>query len=189
MYRHIGLLLLTGLMAASAAAQEVHVDYDRSGRFSWYKTFAWAPSEDFSFEGTNDLMHSRIKNAIEHYLSQGRLREVTEDPDLYVTYHAGTVEEVRVDARIYGYSFPGSWSWDPYWFGPGGTGTAVSTTNVSTYTAGTLVIDIWDAREEKLVWRGTAIDVFSDDPKKADKKINKAIEKMIKKWRKMKPGL
>lgn len=189
MHRHIGLLILSGLMAASVAAQEVHVDYDRSGRFSWYKTFEWVDSDETSLEGTNDLMHSRIKNAIEHYLSQGRLKEVTEDPDLYVTYHAGTVEEVRVDARNYGYAFPGSWAWDPYWFGPGGTGTAVSTTNVSTYTAGTLVIDIWDAREEKLVWRGTAIDVFSDNPDKSDKKINKAIEKMIKQWRKMKPGL
>jgi hypothetical protein len=176
-------------MAVSAAAQEVHVDYDRSGRFSWYKTFAWYDSEETSLEGHNDLMHSRIKNAIEHHLSQGRLKEATDDPDLYVTYHAGSREEVRVNTAHLGYGFPGSWSWDPYWFGPGGTGTSVSTTTVSKYTAGTLIIDIWDAREKKLVWRGTAIDILFDSPQQADKKIDKAIEKMIKKWRKMKPGL
>ncbi len=189
MRRYLGFLVLIMIAAVSASAMEVHVDYDRSGRFSWYKTFAWAQSEETSLEGHNDLMHSRIKNAIEYWLSQGRLTEVTEDPDLYVTYHAGTQEDIRVNAASFGYGFPGSWTWDPYWFGPGGTGASVSTTSVSTYTAGTLVIDIWDAREKKLVWRGTAIDVFFDDPKKADKKINKAIEKMIKQWRKMRPGL
>jgi len=189
MRRYFGVLILITIAAVSAAAMDVHVDYDRSGRFSWYKTFAWIDSDETSLEGHNDLMHSRIKNAIEYYLSQGRLTEVTEDPDLYVTYHAGSQEAVRINTAAMGYGFPGSWTWDPYWFGPGGAGVGLSTTSVSTYEQGTLVIDIWDAREKKLVWRGTAIDVFSDDPKKADKLINKAIEKMIKKWRKMKPGL
>jgi len=182
-------LLVVGFAAAPLTAQDVHVDFDRSGRFSWYKTFAWAQTDETSLEGHNDLMHSRIKNAIEYHLSQGRLREDVDDPDLYVTYHAGSRDAVRVNTTNFGYGFPGSWTWDPYWFGPGGTGVGVSTTSVSTYEQGTLIIDIWDAREKKLVWRGTAIDVFDDDPKKADKKINKAIEKMIKQWRKMKPGL
>ena len=39
------------------------------------------------------------------------------------------------------------------------------------------------------MWRGTAVGAIPANPDKADKKINKAIEKMIKKWRKMKPGL
>jgi len=178
MRKHIGLLILIGLAAVSATAQEVQVDYDRSGRFSWYKTYALYDSEETSLEGTNDLMHSRITNAIEYYLSKGRLKEVAENPDLYVTYHAGSREAVYIDPIAFGYGFGGTW---------GGVG--ISTARSSTYEQGTLVIDIWEAETKKLVWRGIAVDVFSDDPKKADKKINKAIEKMIKQWNKMKPGL
>jgi hypothetical protein len=184
MRKHFFPLIVTVLAAVPVLAQEVHVDYDRSGRFSWYKTFAWYESEETSLAGHNDLMHSRIKNAIEHHLSQGRLVEDNDEPDLYVTYHAGSREAVRVDPVAIGVGISPGWAWDPYWGGAG-----VSTASVRTYEQGTLIIDIWEAETGKLVWRGTAVDVFSDDPDKADKKINKAIEKMIKKWRKMKPGL
>jgi hypothetical protein len=184
MSKHTLLVSLIVLAAASAVAQEVYVDYDRSGRFSWYKTWAWAKTEATSLEGHNDLMHSRIKNAIEYHISQGRLVEDTDNPQLFITYHAGSREAVRVDPVSFGVGFGGSWVQNPYWGGVG-----ISTTGASTYEQGTLIIDIWEAEGKKLVWRGVAIDVFVDDPKKADKKINKAIEKMIKKWRKMKPGL
>ena len=184
MRKHIGLVILVGLMAASAAAMDIYVDFDRSGRFSWYKTFAWAETEETSLKGHNDLMHSRIKNAIEHHLSQGRLRENVDDPDLYVTYHAASSTAMRVSPVSFGVGYGGGWARDPYWGGVG-----VPTARSSTYEQGTLIIDIWEAETKKLVWRGVAVDVFFDDPKKADKKINKAIEKMIKKWRKMKPGL
>ncbi len=75
MKRLAGLLILCWISAAPLAAQEVYVDFDGSGRFSWYKTWAWEETEENSLKGTNDLLHSTIKNAIEHHLSQGRLVE------------------------------------------------------------------------------------------------------------------
>ncbi|MEX1309013.1 MAG: DUF4136 domain-containing protein [Candidatus Sulfomarinibacteraceae bacterium] len=184
MLKHTGLVVLLVLAAASAAAMDIYVDYDRSGRFSWYKTWAWAETEETSLKGHNDLMHSRIKNAIEHYISQGRLIEDTENPQLYITYHAVSSPAMKVNPVSFGVGFGGGWAMDPYWGGVG-----VSTASAATYEQGTLIIDIWEAETKKLVWRGVAVDAFVDDPKKADKKINQAIEKMIKKWRKMKPGL
>ena len=178
MRRHIGLVVLLIVVAVSASAMDIFVDFDRSGRFSWYKTLAWMDTDETSLEGHNDLMHSRIKTTIMQQLSRGRLTVTTDNPDLYVTYHAGSRQAVNVNPVSFGYGFGGTW---------GGAG--VSSARSSTYEQGTLVIDIWEAETKKLVWRGVAIDAFSDNPKKADKMINKAIEKMIKKWRKMKPGL
>jgi hypothetical protein len=178
MRKYIGLVILLIVAAVSVSAMDIYVDFDRSGRFSWYKTFAWHDSDATSLEGHNDLMHSRIKTAILTQLSQGRLKEVTKDPDLYVTYHAGSQEALYIDPAAVGFGFGGTW---------GGVG--VSSARSGTYEQGTLVIDIWEAETKKIVWRGVAVDVFSDNPDKADKMINKAIEKMIKKWRKMKPGL
>ena len=184
MRSHIGLVVLLVLAAVSVSAMDIYVDFDRSGRFSWYKTYAYVDTEETSLKGHNDLMHSRIKNAIEHYLSQGRMTENTHDPNLFVTYHALSSQAMRVDPVSFGVGFGGGWARDPYWGGVG-----ISTANTSTYEQGTLIIDIWEAESKKLVWRGVAVDAFVDDPDKADKKIAKAIQKMIKKWRKMKPGL
>jgi len=176
--KYIGLVILSVVVAGSVSAMDIYVDFDRSGRFSWYKTYAWYDSEETSLEGHNDLMHSRIKTAIMQQLSQGRMTEDTDHPDLYVTYHASSQEAFRIDPAAIGIGFGSGW---------GGFG--VSSARSSTYEQGTLVIDIWEAETKKLVWRGVAVDAFSDNPDKADKMINKAIEKMIKKWRKMKPGL
>ena len=72
-----GSVILVILVAATASAMDIYVDFDRSGRFSWYKTYAWVETEETSLKGHNDLMHSRIKNAIEHYTLAGPADRVT----------------------------------------------------------------------------------------------------------------
>ncbi len=61
-----------------------------------------------------------------------------------------------------------------------------STTRAYTYTKGTLIIDIWDAKSEKLVWRGSATATVKENPEKAAKQIDNVVNKMVKKWGKMK---
>ena len=76
-----GLFVVALLMAATASAQKVHVDYDRSAEFGVYKTFAWGKTPDTSLQGEAPLMHSRVKNSIEYHLTEGGLVEDTENPD------------------------------------------------------------------------------------------------------------
>ena len=170
------------IVALPATALDIHIDYDRWARFSTYKTIAWMPSEDTSVLDTSELMHNRMKLIIMNQMTAGRLTEDTVDPDLYVTYHTREEEALRVDTHSLGYGYPSNWYWDPYWGG------AHSTTTVSTYTQGTLIVDVWNAREKTLVWRGTAIGLVSKSPEKDAKRIEKALKKMAKKWNKMKPG-
>jgi len=76
----------------------------------------------------------------------------------------------------------GGWGYYGGW--GGGMGTAQ--TRVNTYVEGTMVIDLFDAKTKKLVWRGIGTDSVSSDPKKNADKIQKAAEKMFKK--KFPPG-
>jgi hypothetical protein len=170
------------VVAMPALAQEVHIDYDRWARFTAFKTFAWVDNPETSLQEASPLMHDRIKAAVITQLSSGRLDLAESDPDLYVTYHAQVSEELRLSTMSLGYGYPGSWYWDPYWGG------AYSTTAVTTYTQGTLIVDIWDARAGTLVWRATALAVVSSNPEKNAKKIEKMCKKMAEKWQKMKPG-
>jgi hypothetical protein len=178
------LILCTALTLAAlpALAQEVHIDYDRMARFTTYKTFGWSDSPETSLRETSDMMHERIKKTIIDTFAAGRLNYVTSDPDLLVTYHTSSREDFQVNTASFGYGYPGSWGWDPYWGG------SFSTTTVTPYTRGTLIIDVWDAKEKMLIWRGSATAVVSNNPEKNAKKIDKSVKKIAKKWQKMKPG-
>ena len=47
-------------------------------------------------------------------------------------------------------------------------------------------MDIWDARNDKLVWRGKAINItVTDNPTRMEKRIDKALKKMVDKWRRI----
>jgi len=45
-----------------------------------------------------------------------------------------------------------------------------------------LAVKIGDAKPPKLLWLGDARDTLSDNPEKNTQKINKALEKMFKKY-------
>ena len=72
-------------------------------------------------------------------------------------------------------------------YGYGGYGVGTTSTTVSTYETGTLVVDVWDAETEQLIWRGTAAGItVSDNPNKMAKRITKAIRKIVSEWDKTK---
>ena len=124
------------LMAAPAFAQKVYIDYDNDYDFDSPETFTWAKTSETSVEDANPLMHSRIVNAIEHYLTMGQLREVESDPDLYVTYHTSTKENLSLNTTSFGYGYPGGWyggGYGGYYGGYGGMGS--SSTTVSSASA------------------------------------------------------
>ena len=178
-----GLFVVALLMAATASAQKVHVDYDRSAEFGAYKTFAWGNTPETSLQSEAPLMHSRVKNSIEYHLTEGGLVEDTENPDVYVTYHTRTREEMQLHTSSMGYGYGGGWGWDPYWGGMGGMGS--STTTSHTYDRGTLIIDIWDAKKKEAIWRGTAEAVVKNNPQRVAKQIDKALIKIVKRFDKM----
>ena len=51
---------------------------------------------------------------------------------------------------------------------------------MSEYTAGTLVVDIFDAATKTLVWRGVAQDELKRKQPKREKQASRAIEKLLR---------
>jgi hypothetical protein len=182
MRKTIGFAIAVVLTAVPGLAQEVHIDYDRWARFTTFKTFDYVATQETSLAGVSPLADERIKAAVIEQMSSGRLKRDTENPDLYVTYHTSSKEALRVDTHSWGYGYPSNWYWDPYW------GYSGTTTSVRQYKQGTFVMDVWNAKEKTLVWRGSAIAAVASDPEKNIKKVEKAIKKLATKWQKMKPG-
>lgn len=174
------------LAAGPIYAQKISIDYDKDYDSSSIKTFAWAETSKTSLAASNPLLHSRILNGIEYYLTLEEVREVGADPDIYVTYHTSSKQKIVVNTTDFGYGYPRGWGHygrGPYY----GASVGTSTFSVNTYQMGTLVVDVWDAGTKTLVWRGMATNItVTDNPEKMKKRINKALKKMVNKWAKIK---
>jgi hypothetical protein len=181
MKKALGIAAVAVLIALPAAAQKVQIDYDKTVDFSKYKTFAWVDTED-SLQQMSPLMHSRLKNAIEHQFGSSGITQVKPDqsPDFYITYHTDAKDEVHYNTTNYGYGYGRGW------YRGGALGS--STTTATTYTKGTLIIDLWDAKTKNLIWRGVSTATVPENPEKGAKLIDSTIAKLAKKWQKMYKG-
>ena len=170
--------------SVSVQAAKPHIQWDQNYDFDSVQTYQWRDT-DSPLAENNPLMHENVLADIEAQLTDAGLTRAEDDPDVYVTYHTSTTENVRLESDAWGYGFGGygtpAWgAWGYEWNGPVST-----TTDVVTYDTGTLVVDIWDAEQQKLVWRASYSKVFSDNPAKAEKQVAAAIESMGKRWRKL----
>ena len=72
-----------------------------------------------------------------------------------------------------------------YGYGPGyGWGGGHSTTNIQeySYAVGTLVCDVFDAKDEKLIWEGIGTKTVDEDPQTRDKNIPKSVKAIMSKF-------
>ena len=167
--------LLGAVMALGCSSRKVNFDYDQSADFSSFKTYAWHEGQQ-TIKEEDPLAHERVMNAVDREMSAKGFTKVSSNPDVYVTYNAEDNEQVRLDTTHMGYGYADDFYWG------GGLGMGSSTTQVRTYTEGTLVVDIWDANKKQLVWRGTGTDTVSDNPESNARKIDGAIADLFKRY-------
>lgn len=161
-------------VAVGCSGMKINHDWDQQANFSSYQTYVWHES-DPNVKDTDPLAHERFIRAIESQLSAKGFRKVSVNPDVLVTYHAEESEQMSLNTTYMG----GGWGYGPAWRWGGMGGMATATTTVRNYNVGTVVLDIWDAKQKRLVWRGTASDTVSDDPQKNASKIIEAAEKLL----------
>jgi hypothetical protein len=156
------------LLGTTVFAQSVTIDYDRSADFASFKTYAWIRGT----EVPDQLNHKRIVQAIDAQLLQKGMRMVDEhaDPDVLIAYHV-TLDR---DLQISGFSS----GWGAYRWGGNRSGTA----RAQEITVGTLVVDMIDAHDKTIVWRGTASKDLDQGAgaTKRDNNARKAMEKLFK---------
>jgi len=187
MKRTLGLVFVLALAATPAMAQKVTIDYAHDFDFEAIKTFQYVETKDSDVK-SNELMANRVTNMIKQELREGGGTEVSENPDIYVTYHYTSQENTSYNTTSMGYGgyggYYGGWGG---WGAPMG-GMASTTTYATTYTDGTLIIDIYDPESKKLVWRGTGTVTVKDKPEKQIKQVENILTKIGKKWDKITDG-
>jgi len=183
MKKALGLVFVLALVAIPATAQKITIDYAHDFDFAAVKTFQYVDTKDSNAQ--NPLMDDRIKTAIIRELTEGGLRRVESDPDVFVTYHITTAEKTTYTTTNMGYGGYGG-----YYGGWGGWGSGMgsSTTTATNYTEGTLLIDAYEPGDKKMVWRGTGTVTVKSKPEKQTEQVNKILAKLGSKWDKILAG-
>jgi hypothetical protein len=163
------------VLPALAAAQKTSYDYSKTANFAAFKTYALK-------DGTKvgqQLIDDRIVAAIDAELAaKGFTKSAT--PDVFVVYHIAFDKEKDISTYSSGYGGYGAYGWG--WGGGWAGGT--TTTQVRDILVGTLVIDMADAKQSQLAWRGVGVKEVNTqaNPEKRDKSINDAVKKIFKNY-------
>jgi hypothetical protein len=172
----LGCALFFLIVAVSASAQKIKVEYDQNLDFSKFKTFAWGERDASS----RPLLVLAIAGAIEEELTNRGLRITDGTPDLYVQMYGGTNAEMAASYPVFLYSGMGglppfNTSFSAWTALPG-------TSNTVVVHKGQLIVDIIDGARKKLIWRGMAKENLSDNRSKALDQVNTAVEKLFRKY-------
>ena len=165
---------LTLLVSIAAQAQKIKVEYDKAIDFSKFKTYAIDPVDN----AAKPMLRLAIQAAVQDDLTKRGLTKVDANPDLYVQMYGAIDSDVTASYHdpIYGSSIPPINANINMWYGIPGTTTTV------VVHKGQMVVDVIDARQKKLVWRGVANQKLSDQRSKLLDQVNSAVEKMFKQY-------
>jgi hypothetical protein len=162
-FASVGIALV---FASASSAQQVKTDFDRSANFSQYKTYSWE-----KVQTQNQLWAPRIQEAVNASLAAKGLTLAASGGDLAIVAIETTQNQQTLNTFYDGLG--GGWRWRGF----GGFGD--STTTTENYKVGTLVVDLFDAHNKSLIWRGSSSDTLSDKSDKNIKNLDKGVQKMF----------
>jgi len=198
---HILVLFFTAFVWISCGtSMNIQTDYDQQAKFNHLESYGWIEMPDrYNDRGAlgfdSGIMARRIKNMVHRELDslgyirkEEIVREGTELPDFQISYRMLATEEVEVVRDTYpvGYHSPhhgrhgGHRGLGSY----GGYGSHDSDGHTREFVQCVLMLDIWDPKTNRLVWRGWARWRMGEqpNPKEVSTQLERAVEEILKKF-------
>jgi hypothetical protein len=167
------MVTLGALAVTGCATMNVSSHVEQGLDFTQYHTYGWGPADalptrDPRLDG-DPFFHDHMQGAVDKSLqSRGLALTTSGTPDLLLHYHANVTERLRASSLDQ----------------PDGTCTSESCWGgVTEYEAGTIVLDVVDARTSRVIWRGWAqedLQRLIDDHDKMAKDIDQAVARMLR---------
>jgi len=158
-------VMLVCISSTIAIAQQVSVNYNHSQSFSGFHTYAWG-SDNANKVQDSILAQVAIQNIDTAVQGKGFQKvPADQNPDVLVTASGGLKQQTSYSA------------WGMRGIG-GGMGGITPEQNV----IGTLIVDLYGAKDQSLVWRGIAQDTLNNNGSKNQQIVQKAVAKMFKQW-------
>lgn len=167
-------LLLLALIAGCAAP--VHVEYNSASYAQWHN-FAWRNPKGTTVKNPildSGILTTRVENAVAEALKDRGYTEVGNQSkaDFVVTYHTATQLREEPQSGI-------TFAYGTY--GPGFNTVFLTQPGPRQIQEGSLIIDVVDARTDKLVWRGW-ITSGLDQSNYSQKAVTKAVQRIFSRF-------
>jgi hypothetical protein len=153
------------LLSTIAAGQQVSVNYNHSQSFAGFHTYAWGPNN------ANKVQNSILAQVAEQDINSAlqakglQMVQANQNPDLIVIGSGGMKQQTSYSA-----------------WGMRGIGGGMGGLTPEQSVVGTLIVDLYDAKNQSLVWRGIAQNTLNNNGNKNQQMVEKAVEKMFKQW-------
>ncbi len=150
---------------AIAIGQQVSVNYNHGASFAQYHTYAWGSNNANEIRNSilAQVAHQDINTAMQGKGLQ--MVQESQNPDLILTSNGGMKQQTSYSA-----------------WGMRGIGGGMGGISPEQSEEATLIVDLYDAKTQSLVWRGIAQDTLSNNGNKNQQAVQKAIQKMFKQW-------
>jgi hypothetical protein len=150
-----------------AQSENVNVTYNHDFAFNKIKSYTWA-----RVQTTDPMLEPRLTAAVDHMLQGLGWHLVSKNADLVVS--AVESDDSRGYATFYrqltGYTWQRSW---------GNGGFADESASLRTVPAGTVVLDMYNPADKKLIWRGVASEPVAAKEKTKQDDTDKVVKIMF----------
>jgi hypothetical protein len=167
----LGTVLFAAIAGAPAMAQTVTVDYDHSVNFNKFRTYTWD-----KVHATDPSVEQRIVSAVNRDLAARYMTETSNSGDVTITVVDATQDKQEFSAF---YNDLGDLSWQRGW---GSGGFLDNATSVQDLPVDSLVLDMYDTKTHKLLWRGTVTEPLAKSTDKNDQLADKAVTELINQY-------
>ena len=166
----VAVAVLATFTAGCATSQiKRTAQYDERINFANYDTFFLLAGHSSGNPVTDDRLASDVKSTL---MSKGWVAVPPGDGEAAVVVHVATSAAHSDESFYTGW---GDWQWRATGFtGPGNAG--------QDYKPGTIVVTIFDAESKRAIWRGSATDAISNNPKHAAMTRETAVAKLFSRF-------
>jgi hypothetical protein len=157
--------MLVCFASVFAAGQQVSVNYNHSQSFSGFHTYAWGSNNNNQIQ--NSILAQVAQQDIDNAMQTKGFTKVTEaqNPDLILLASGGMRQQTSYSA-----------------WGMRGIGGGMGGITPQQSVEATLIVDLYNAKSQSLIWRGIGQDTLSNNGNKNQQLVQNAINKMFKQW-------
>lgn len=177
------LWLLSIIFLGACSSLTVKSDYDKEVDFSKYKTFEYYGWAEESDKILNRFDKERIEKAFGNEFRKRGLKFVEDGGDMVVSLFIVVDQKTTTTAHTNHYNMGGYGYGGRGWYGGyGGMGMGTSTTTYSEndYLVGTLVVDVFDKADKKMIWQSIGQKTVDDNPNTREKNSAKVAAAIMK---------
>lgn len=174
--KYVSYIMVATVLSLVPAFAQMSIDFDHSVNFSQYKTYTWG-----QVKAVDGLWSDRIQRGIDTQLAAKGWKRVETGGDTTLIAFQTTRDQPTTQTFYdsFGGGGFGGWGWGGFGSGIGG-GSATTTTEET--KVGTLVVDVFDTKSHKLVWRGKESNDLANNPTRNTKRLTQNLAKMFRKF-------